>query len=75
MIVAAQDAIIVINEINLRRFSDESGSLQEEVIAPPFYDVNNDGFVAANDVIIIINAINTGAIMAPLSAGVGDTTR
>ena len=72
--VAAQDAIIVINEINLRRFSDDSGMLQEEVIAPPFYDVNNDGFVAANDVIIIINAINTGAIMAPLSAGVDDTT-
>ena len=61
--IIPRDALIIINEINARRFSDAvTGEIQTtpEPGSPPaaYFDVNGDGFVAALDVLRVINAIN-----------------
>lgn len=61
--VIPRDALIIINEINARRFSDATtGQIltAPDPGSPPaaYYDVNGDGFVAALDVLRVINAIN-----------------
>jgi len=61
--IIPRDALIIINEINNRQFSDPvTGELLANPdpgsVPPAYYDVNGDGFVAAIDVLRIINDIN-----------------
>jgi hypothetical protein len=58
--VVPLDVLIVINELNQRKFTDALGKL------PPsrpsnanFYDVNRDGFCTANDALRLINFLNS----------------
>jgi len=56
------DALIVINELNGRRFSDSLGRLPVPPPAgnpPPYYDVNGDQYATAQDALIIINYLNS----------------
>ncbi len=69
--VVAQDANILITEINLRTISNPvTGALPAAATPPPFYDVDDDGFLVARDVNIIITEINS-ALPAPSSGGTG----
>lgn len=62
-LVAPNDVLVVINEINQRRVSDpRTGELQvvgeNGVSPPPFHDVNCDTLAAPSDVLEIINFLN-----------------
>lgn len=69
--IIPRDALIIINEINNRQFSDPvTGELASNPdpgsVPEAFFDVNGDGFVAAIDVLQIINFINDqGSAEAP----------
>ncbi len=57
--VTANDALIIINELSRRRFSDKTGKL----IGLPgnddfLFDVNGDGFATALDALNVINSID-----------------
>ena len=60
------DALIVINELNNRQFSDPDGRLRPPPAGspPPYYDVDGDGFVIALDALIIINYLNAAQSQA-----------
>ncbi|TWT56318.1 tRNA nuclease WapA precursor [Allorhodopirellula solitaria] len=60
--VTALDALMVINELNSRVYSDSDTSelvtdLPDEE-RPPYYDVNCDGHVTALDALLVINTLN-----------------
>jgi hypothetical protein len=61
-IISPLDALTMINEINAPTILPPGSSLlpaiTETVSPPPYYDVNNDGFLDALDVIIVINYLN-----------------
>ncbi len=60
-LITPVDALGIINELNLRRWSDERGRLPPRPgDAPPgtFVDTNGDGFVSPLDALLVINAIN-----------------
>ncbi len=60
--VSPIDALLIVNEINSREFSDSSGRLPKRVdgpSAPPYLDVSCDGFVAPLDALLVINHINS----------------
>gem|GEM_PF-419515 len=54
------DALIVINELNLRQYSDPTSGMLGIVSSstPYFLDVSNDGYVTAIDALIVINHLN-----------------
>jgi subtilase family serine protease len=58
--VTPLDVLLVINEINLRQYSQPNVTLPLRPIAStlPYFDVNKDGFVTPLDVLIVINWIN-----------------
>ena len=60
--VTTRDALLVINELTLRQFSDASAmgalpALTSVPLNPIFLDVNADGFVAPQDAIFVINGL------------------
>ncbi|MFM9068260.1 MAG: peptidylprolyl isomerase, partial [Planctomycetota bacterium] len=61
-IVAPLDALLVINEVNQRQYSDSLGRLpaiRPDNLQPRrLFDVNDDGFVVPLDAIIVINQLN-----------------
>ncbi len=60
--VSPIDALLIVNEINSREFSDSSGRLPKRVDGPsalPYLDVSCDGFVAPLDALLVINHINS----------------
>lgn len=60
--IAPMDALLIINELNNRQFTDETGLIIKAPTAPTRYpDVNNDGFVSPGDAITIINYLNAQA--------------
>lgn len=72
----ALDALLVINELNQRRFSDPStGRLfPPPAVAHDFLDVNNDGHCTALDALLIINQLNRNATQsAPTAIGLPAT--
>jgi hypothetical protein len=74
------DALLIINELTDRIFSDRmTGRLQEVAAPPPFLDVNNDGIAAPLDALLVINALPSQAPSAvatpPASADRFDTDR
>lgn len=72
--VAPLDALLVINELTARIFSDpESGQL-DPIDVPPttFLDVNGDGFLAPLDALLVINQLPSTAPRASGSASRGD---
>ncbi|MGE0760152.1 MAG: dockerin type I domain-containing protein, partial [Pirellulaceae bacterium] len=60
--VVPQDVLVIVNELNLRRFSNPvTGQLGPRTAeAQFFYDVNGDNFATPNDVLVIINFLNAG---------------
>ncbi len=61
--VSPLDALVVINEINGRRYSDSFGRLPVDAPTgerPPYYDVNCNGSVEPLDVLSVINHLNGG---------------
>ena len=59
------DALIVINEINLRRISNAQGRLPDVFSGTNYYDVDGDGFVAPVDALMVINHINARSGVGP----------
>ena len=59
------DALLVINELNLREFSDpETGALPalaDGQLPAGFFDVNDDGLVAPLDALLVINSLSEPA--------------
>ena len=42
-------------------------------VGPPFYDVDDNGFITARDALLIINSINTGAnLSVPNPTAIGE---
>ncbi len=74
--VTPLDALIVINELTDREFSDaDSGNLvtlTDPLASPRFLDVNDDGNVAPLDALAVINFLNGATPNAPLSVSAGD---
>lgn len=75
--VIPRDALIVINEINNRQFSDPlTGAITvtPEVGMRPiaYFDVTGDGFIVANDVLRIVNFINAQAVAAAAAEPAGE---
>jgi len=55
------DALLIINELTSRAFSDPSdGRLNAIANPPPFLDVNNDGFASPLDALLVINELPSG---------------
>jgi hypothetical protein len=73
-IVAAHDAVLVINEIVLRNVSDPlTGQLPVPTSQPTnFLDVDGDGLVILKDALLVINAVV--ASRAPIALSVTDVT-
>ena len=75
-IIAPQDAILIINELVNRRFSDaESGFIDGDNLQTDRYlDVNDDGIIAATDIVPIINELAM-RLAAPLVGTAVDTSQ
>ena len=76
-LVTAIDALTVINELNLRRISDDRGRLPPRPPdSPPgkLIDTNGDGLVAAIDALIVINALNGDSQPPTITAGLAADT-
>lgn len=60
--VSALDALVIINELNRRSFSDDAGVLEQREgnNAAPFFDVNEDELVTVLDALLVINLLNRG---------------
>ncbi|MCU0710050.1 MAG: FG-GAP-like repeat-containing protein [Pirellula sp.] len=61
--VSPLDVLVVINEINGRRYSDTFGNLPDQPPVgerPPYFDVNCNGSVEPLDVLMVINHLNGG---------------
>lgn len=72
-IVSPIDALLVINEINARRYSDPAtGQLPKQLDAIPgqYFDVSCDNFVTPIDALQVINVINEGGAMGSNGTGV-----
>ena len=68
--VAPLDALLVINELNNREFSNaENGQLQDtaDPLAGGFLDVDDDGLVTPLDALLVINDLPTSGGSAALS--------
>ena len=54
------DALIIINELNNRLYSDADGRLRPPPVdkPPPYYDVDGDGYLIPLDALIVINYLN-----------------
>lgn len=70
-IVAAVDALIVINSINLNGTRELAGAPTNQ--STPFYDVNGDNSISALDVLIIINAINRAMPVLSISSSLSNS--
>ena len=70
--VTPLDALIVINELTNRNFSDpQTGDLDDltdPLSTPVFVDVNDDGMVAPLDALLVINFLNNAPPAAALSS-------
>jgi hypothetical protein len=59
------DALVIINELNDRQFSESNGELPvpptPPQLPPPFFDVTGDDFVSPIDVLVVINFLNERA--------------
>ncbi len=67
-LVGPLDALLVINELNDRMFSNADSSLNLPAMPPPFLDVNNDGNASPLDALLVINALpSTSGPMAASS--------
>jgi hypothetical protein len=60
-IVVPLDALIVINDLNRNGPRQLPNPPVNPPPPPPFLDTNGDGFVTAQDVLVIINFLNSGA--------------
>ena len=60
--VSPLDALVVINELNARQISDDTGRLPlpptPPQTPPPFYDVTGDDFATSLDALVVINFLN-----------------
>ena len=71
-LVVPGDALVVINELNLRQISDRTGRLPPR---PPdsepgnLIDTNGDGFVSPIDALLVINALNGDHQPPTIAAG------
>ncbi len=62
-VISPNDVLVIINELNNRQFSDETGRLPIPTppgTPPPYYDVTGDGFVTPRDALVVINCLNSG---------------
>jgi hypothetical protein len=57
--VTAEDALILINDINARSARVLPAVIPAGETVPPFLDVNGDGQLSASDVLAVINYLNT----------------
>ncbi len=56
------DALLVINELSTPEHSDDlTGRLDEVAAPPPYFDVNNDGYVSPIDALLVINQLDINA--------------
>jgi len=62
--IVALDALIIINELNNRQYSEPDGRLRPPPVdkPPPYYDVDGNGYVIALDALIIINYLNRNPV-------------
>ena len=73
-VVTPTDAIIVINELNDRVYTDSQGTFvdRERPDGAPFLDVDGDSRVSPTDALAIINVLNeSSGLQAPMSAPQG----
>ena len=70
-VVSPLDAILVINELNSRDLSDDSGSIDLDSGNATFLDVNNDLFASPIDALLVINALSQPDAALSATAGVG----
>ncbi len=65
------DALLVINELTAREFSDATTGtlppLNSAPAAPQFLDADDDGVVSPLDALVVVNALNDGTPAAALS--------
>ena len=68
-VVSPLDALLIINELSNREFSDPTTGLLPvaPVNVPLFLDVNADDFVGPQDALLVINQLNAGQPAAALS--------
>ncbi|HND51363.1 MAG TPA: Ig-like domain-containing protein [Pirellulaceae bacterium] len=60
--ISSQDAVVMVNEINVPQIISPSGQLPPPTVNPRyFYDVNGDGYLTASDVLKVVNALNAAA--------------
>ena len=55
------DALMIVNELNGRRYSDQFGRFavtSNDSGRLPSYDTNHDGLITPNDVLRVFNALN-----------------
>jgi hypothetical protein len=67
--IVPRDALMIINEINSRQFSDDETGEVTFAVQPPnrpaaYVDVTGDGFVASTDVLRVINFLNAQSAAA-----------
>ncbi len=67
-ITSPLDALLVINELTFREFSDPvTGELRDFIGIPPFfYDVHDDGFLGPLDALLVINRLDGNTPASPL---------
>jgi hypothetical protein len=60
------DALLVITELTDHEFSHPiTGRLNEIATPPPYFDVNNDGFVSPMDALLVISQLDINAAQRP----------
>lgn len=67
------DALLIINELNMRSIIAPNGQLPMAPVNPAFfYDVTGDGFVTALDALQVINSLNAAAGEGPEDPAEGE---
>ncbi|MDX1929713.1 MAG: FG-GAP-like repeat-containing protein [Pirellulaceae bacterium] len=76
--ISPLDALLVINELNLRVYSPQFQPLPREIpdgsLQPPFVDTSCDGYVSPIDALLVINRLNARDVPAGTTSSSGKPT-
>jgi RHS repeat-associated protein len=76
--ISPLDALLIINELNLRVYSPQFKPLPLEIpdgsVPPPFVDTSCDGYVSPIDALLVINRLNAKDVPAGTTSSSGKPT-